>query len=211
MTGSSVADVTLLETFTMPAPFGDFSPVAPRLRAPRLRSPGSALCGVMACGLIALAAPLTAPAAQAAEPGVNAPARTAQAAPAPTPLPAPSQTPSAAPAPSAVPLPVPAPVPPSAATTQVAPEASADTALVLACKQKALGILKQRSSSIEDIFIDMDGLTIAKSDVSVGETKVRHVMMGEAYIQREQTDKVHRFLCLTGDDGKVLMTFFTER
>ncbi|OYW58748.1 MAG: hypothetical protein B7Z30_08210 [Rhizobiales bacterium 12-68-15] len=37
------------------------------------------------------------------------------------------------------------------------------------------------------------------------------VIMGEAYIQRDKSDKVHRFLCLTGPQGKVLMTFFTQR
>ncbi|WP_341990954.1 hypothetical protein [Azorhizobium sp. AG788] len=86
-----------------------------------------------------------------------------------------------------------------------------DTSLVLACKQKALVMLKTTSPSIEDIFIDMDGLTIAEANTTVGDTKIIGVMMGEAYIQRDKTDKVHRFLCLTGEGGKVLMTFFTER
>ncbi|OYX13554.1 MAG: hypothetical protein B7Z15_06855 [Rhizobiales bacterium 32-66-8] len=155
----------------------------------------------------------------AATSGLNAsgvPARLAQvppAAPKPAPLPAvvPTPAPVPVPAPGADAVPAASPEPAAGTSTQVAPEAAADTALVLACKQKALSILKVRSPSIEDLFIDMDGLTIAKSDVSVGDTKVRYVMMGEAYIQRERTDKVHRFLCLTGDDGKVLMTFFTER
>ncbi len=91
------------------------------------------------------------------------------------------------------------------------PDVVNDTTLVMACKQKALGILKNRSPSVEDIFIDMDGLTVAQADTMVGNTKVIGVMMGEAYIQRDKTDKVHRFLCLTGEGGKVLMTFFTER
>ncbi len=86
-----------------------------------------------------------------------------------------------------------------------------DPSLVLACKQKALVALKKTSPSVEDIFIDMDGLTVAESDTVVGNTKIIGVMMGEAYIQRDKTDKVHRFLCLTGEGGKVLMTFFTER
>ncbi|GGF50003.1 hypothetical protein GCM10007301_06570 [Azorhizobium oxalatiphilum] len=86
-----------------------------------------------------------------------------------------------------------------------------DTTLVLACKQKALVLIRQKSPSVEDIFIDMDGLTVAKADTMVGNTKVVGVMMGEAYIQRDQTDNIHRFLCLTGEGGKVLMTFFTER
>ncbi|MGU3492850.1 hypothetical protein ACLBXM_02305 [Xanthobacteraceae bacterium A53D] len=86
-----------------------------------------------------------------------------------------------------------------------------DTSLVLACKQKALVLIRQKSPSVEDIFIDMDGLTVAKADTMVGNAKVIGVMMGEAYIQRDKSDNIHRFLCLTGEGGKVLMTFFTER
>ena len=86
-----------------------------------------------------------------------------------------------------------------------------ETDLALACKERALTILKQRSPSIEDIFIDMDGLTIAEADLAVGNTKIRNVLMGEAYIQRDRSDKVHRFLCLTGEGDTVLLTFLTER
>ncbi|MFG1464099.1 hypothetical protein V5F77_14500 [Xanthobacter sp. DSM 24535] len=125
------------------------------------------------------------------------------------------QTPAAPPAATA-PLPQPAPVPAPPGTAADVPKEKAgapspSTVLVIACKTRALAVLKQHSPSIEDIFVDMDGLTIAESDSSVGTEKIRHVLMGEAYIQRDKTDKVHRFLCLTGDDGKVLMTFFTER
>ena len=36
-------------------------------------------------------------------------------------------------------------------------------ALVKACKAHALAVLKDRSPSVEDIFIDMDGLTVARA------------------------------------------------
>lgn len=109
------------------------------------------------------------------------------------------------------PLPPAQPAPAGPAAPPADAEGKQDTELVLACKARALSILKQRSPSIEDIFIDMDGITVAKADLSVEDTKVRTVIMGEAYIQRDKSDKVHRFLCLTGEDGKVLLTFFTER
>ncbi|MEP9379385.1 hypothetical protein ABLE91_21905 [Aquabacter sp. CN5-332] len=117
----------------------------------------------------------------------------------------------AAPPPAVAPVPPTPPEPQARASAKAEAEGKQDTALVLACKARALSILKQRSPSIEDIFIDMDGITVAKADLSVEDTKVHTVIMGEAYIQRDQTDKVHRFLCLTGEGGKVLMTFFTER
>jgi hypothetical protein len=37
------------------------------------------------------------------------------------------------------------------------------------------------------------------------------VVMGEAYLQRETGDKPNRFVCLVSDQGKVVLTFFTEQ
>lgn len=82
---------------------------------------------------------------------------------------------------------------------------------VEACKAHALARLKPGSPSIADIFIDMDGLTIAAADMKVGGAHISAVIMGEAYIQRDRADKVHRFLCLRGAGDTVLLTFFTEQ
>ncbi|MFG1379552.1 hypothetical protein [Xanthobacter autotrophicus] len=120
----------------------------------------------------------------------------------------------------AVPLPAPVPVPAApaaaaAASEQAVKDAEAEAPegaeRALACKAHALERLQARSPSISDIAIDMDGLTIAKTDLTVGNSRVTGVLMGEAYIQRDRTDKAHRFLCLVGEDDKVLMTFLTER
>ncbi len=97
---------------------------------------------------------------------------------------------------------------PAAATS---PEVDPDMQRVAACKAQALAKLKQKSPSIEDIFIDIDGLTIAESDGKLGNTAVKGVIMGEASIKRDDKDSPNRFLCLTGDKGEVLFTFFTER
>jgi hypothetical protein len=45
----------------------------------------------------------------------------------------------------------------------------------------------------------------------VEDTPVKMVIMGDAYLQREKTDKPNRFVCLIGEKGKVLLTFFTEQ
>lgn len=161
-----------------------------------LLTPGLACALVLACSWAAFPA-RAAPAAT-----------TAQAVPA-VPFPQAAPGAPARPSPSAKPAEPPKVVEPA---QPAGPAAGAkETDLALACKDRALSLLKQRSPSIEDIFIDMDGLTIAEADLTVGGTKIRNVLMGEAYIQRDRSDKVHRFLCLTGEGDTVLLTFLTER
>ncbi|MBN8917410.1 MAG: hypothetical protein J0I31_17555 [Rhizobiales bacterium] len=90
-------------------------------------------------------------------------------------------------------------------------QAPGDAERAAACKAHALARLKANSPSVDDILIDMDGLTIAKADTTVGQEKITAVLMGEAYIKRDRSDKAHRFLCLVGENDKVVMTFFTTR
>lgn len=90
-------------------------------------------------------------------------------------------------------------------------QAPEDAERAAACKAHALARLKANSPSVDDILIDMDGLTIAKADTTVGQEKITAVLMGEAYIKRDRSDKAHRFLCLVGENDKVVMTFFTTR
>ena len=127
-----------------------------------------------------------------------------QAAPAPKPAPQPAPVEQKAP-----------PGPPGGTqpdpSAAVSPEVDPDMQRVAACKAEALKKLKQRSPSVEDIYIDIDGLTIAQADAKLGDTPVKGVIMGEAYIQRDRSDSANRFLCLTGAKGEVLFTFFTER
>ena len=73
------------------------------------------------------------------------------------------------------------------------------------------GALKERSPAIKDLTFDIDGLAISKANTKVEDTPVRMVIMGDAYLQREKTDKPNRFVCLIGEKGKVLLTFFTEQ
>lgn len=118
--------------------------------------------------------------------------------------PVPGTAPGAAPATAA-------PAASEAAVQAAEAEAPEDAERAAVCKAHALERLKARSPSVADIFIDMDGLTIAKADLTVGHAHVTAVLMGEAYIQRDRSDKAHRFLCLVGEEDKVLMTFFTEQ
>jgi hypothetical protein len=80
-----------------------------------------------------------------------------------------------------------------------------------ACRLSGLVALKERSPAIKDLTFDIDGLAISKADTKVEDTPVKMVIMGDAYLHREKTDKPNRFVCLIGEKGKVLLTFFTEQ
>jgi len=80
-----------------------------------------------------------------------------------------------------------------------------------ACKSTAMAALTAREPEIKDIFIDEDGLTIAVAETKVEDTPVTRIIMGEAYLKTDKSDKPRRFLCLLGEKGKVLLTFFTQR
>jgi hypothetical protein len=82
----------------------------------------------------------------------------------------------------------------TAAFAQTIRESTPSNPELQACKATALIALTQRDSAIKDIFIDEDGLTIASADTKVEDTPV----------------KPRRFLCLVGEKGKVLLTFFTQ-
>lgn len=79
-----------------------------------------------------------------------------------------------------------------------------------ACKTTGLIALKERSPAITDLLIDPDAVTIAKADTKVEDTPVKGVIMGEAYLEKNKKERPHRFLCLIGEKGKVLLTFFTQ-
>jgi hypothetical protein len=82
---------------------------------------------------------------------------------------------------------------------------------VEACRLSGLAALKERSPSLEHLTFDMESLAISKANTKVEDTPIRMVVMGDAYLQREKSDKPNRFVCLVSDKGKVVLTFFTEQ
>jgi hypothetical protein len=82
---------------------------------------------------------------------------------------------------------------------------------VEACRLAGLASLQKRSPSLDQIVLDMDSIAISKADTTVGDTPIKMVIMGEAYLRRDKADKPNRFLCLLSDDSKVVLTFFTEQ
>ena len=79
-----------------------------------------------------------------------------------------------------------------------------------ACRSTGLIALKAKTPSLKDLVFDPDATTIAKADTKVEDTPVKTVIMGDAYLERKGTEKPYRFVCLIGEKGKVLLTFFTQ-
>ncbi len=96
------------------------------------------------------------------------------------------------------------------AFAQTAKESTPTTAELAACKATALSALSQKDASITDILLDEDGLTVATADTKVEDTPIKRIIMGDAYLHTLKKDKPRRFLCLVGEKGKVLLTFFTQ-
>jgi len=87
-----------------------------------------------------------------------------------------------------------------------------DDPTVAACKATGLLALQAQAPDITDLVFDMDTLAVSAADTKIEDIPVKTVVLGEAYITRkEKTASPDRFVCLLGEKGKVLLTFFTAR
>jgi hypothetical protein len=77
-----------------------------------------------------------------------------------------------------------------------------------ACKATGLIALQQRSPSVKQLILDMDTLTFSKANTDIEGIPVKEIVMGDAYLERKQAGAAQHFLCIIGDKGKVLLTFF---
>lgn len=83
---------------------------------------------------------------------------------------------------------------------------------VTACKSTGLVALQEHSADITGLVLDPESLAITAADTKVEDVPVKTVILGEAYIERNKTaGKADRFVCLLGEKGKVLLTFFTAK
>ncbi len=80
-----------------------------------------------------------------------------------------------------------------------------------ACKASGLIALKQKSSQIKDIVVDLDSAKIIKADTAIETVPVRTVVIADAYLERGSKDKPQTLVCVIGDKGKVLLTLFSNR
>ena len=80
-----------------------------------------------------------------------------------------------------------------------------------ACRSTGLIALRERNPAIKDVSFDIDGMTIAKANTKVEDTIIRTIVIGDAYLEKGKKDSRRTFLCLIGEKGKVLLTFFTDK
>lgn len=79
------------------------------------------------------------------------------------------------------------------------------------CRATGLLALTERNPSIKDVTFDLDSMTIAKANTKVEDTSIRTIIIGDAYLERNRKETRRTFLCLIGEKGKVLLTFFTDK
>ena len=80
-----------------------------------------------------------------------------------------------------------------------------------ACRATGLIALKERSPALKDLIFDMETLAVSAANTKIEDVPVRMGIMGEPYLERKETGQTQRFVCLIGEKGKVLLTFFTEQ
>src|ERR1700689_654914 len=80
-----------------------------------------------------------------------------------------------------------------------------------ACRSTGLIALKEHNPSIKDVTFDVDGMTVAKANTKVEDTVIKTIVIGDAYLEKGKKDTRRTFLCLIGEKGKVLLTFFTDK
>ena len=98
-----------------------------------------------------------------------------------------------------------------AMAAQETPRNSPDGPEVEACRATGLIAIKERDPAVKEVFLDPDGITVAKANTKIEDTPIRTIVMGDAYLEKTKTQKPYRFLCLIGEKGKVLLTFFTDK
>jgi hypothetical protein len=80
-----------------------------------------------------------------------------------------------------------------------------------ACRSTGLIALRERTPGIKDVTLDVDGMTVAKANTKVEDTPIKTIVIGDAYLEKGKKDTRRTFLCLIGEKGKVLLTFFTDK
>lgn len=80
-----------------------------------------------------------------------------------------------------------------------------------ACRSTGLIALRERNPGIKDVTFDVDGMTVAKANTKVEDTPIKTIVIGDAYLEKGKKDTRRTFLCLIGEKGKVLLTFFTDK
>ena len=83
-----------------------------------------------------------------------------------------------------------------------------DNPEIAACKATGILALKEKSPTLRDLVFDMETMVVSKANTEIEGIPIRTVIMGDVYLEKKVTGKAQHFLCLIGEKGKVLLTFF---
>jgi hypothetical protein len=83
-----------------------------------------------------------------------------------------------------------------------------DNPEIAACKATGILALNEKSPTVRDMVLDMDTIVVSKANTEIEGIPIKTVVMGDVYLEKKGTGKAQHFLCLIGDKGKVLLTFF---
>ena len=78
-------------------------------------------------------------------------------------------------------------------------------------RSTGLAALRQINPAIKDVTRDAEGMTIAKANTKIEDTPVKTIVIGDAFLDKGKQNTRRTFLCLIGEKGKVLLTFFTDK
>lgn len=92
---------------------------------------------------------------------------------------------------------------PSISAQQSSPELEA-------CRASSLIALRETVPDLKSVHFDEETLSVSKANTRVEDTAVTAVIMGDAYLQENRSGRARRFVCLIGEKGKVLLTYFTR-
>lgn len=80
-----------------------------------------------------------------------------------------------------------------------------------ACRASGLIALRERSSAVKDVSLDLDSMRVVKVNSKIEDVPIKAVVLGDAYIEKKRTGKAQTFVCIVGDKGKVLLTIFSDQ
>jgi hypothetical protein len=99
----------------------------------------------------------------------------------------------------------------AAALLAAAPALAQTEPEVAACKASGLIALQETMPEVRDLILDAESLIVAKANSRIEDIAVKGVVTGDAYLKTDRSDKPRHMICLIGEKGRVLLTFFTQR
>jgi hypothetical protein len=85
---------------------------------------------------------------------------------------------------------------------------TSDNPEIATCKATGILALKEKAPTVRDLVLDMDTMIVSKANTEIEGIPIRTIIMGDVYLEKKVTGKAQHFLCLIGEKGKVLLTFF---